>query len=49
MEGGYAKSNKLEEIEGLQLTRDTGTHLIWLAVKEEVCTLDCFLLSLNAT
>ncbi len=42
MEGGYAKRNELEAIEGLQFIPVTGTHLISLAVKEEVCISDCF-------
>ncbi len=35
----------MEEIEGLQYSLETGTHLISLVEKEEVCMFDCFFFS----
>ena len=42
MEGGYAESNVMEEIEGSQWRPETAIHLISLGVKEEVRIFDCF-------
>ena len=42
MEGGYAESNVMEEIEGSQWRPETATHLTSLGVKEEVRMFHCF-------
>ncbi len=38
----YSGSRRTEEIEGLQYSLGTGTHLISLVEKEEVRMFDCF-------